>query len=214
MMAKDLSGMTFGSLYVLNLDDERYDADLILRKRGEIDRIRRYYKCQCIKCGKIISVRGENLSSGNTKGCGCDAADRTGRSRHESHLNKYEYIDSIGCWSGVSNNTGNIFLFDDCDYNVIKDYCWYENNGGYMITRLSPRKQMLLHRMIMSDLIVDNSLLVDHINRNRLDCRRMNLRICTPIQNAWNIGVHSNSKSGECGVRWHEKVASGTPTLL
>jgi hypothetical protein len=40
----------------------------------------------------------------------------------------------------------------------------------------------------------------DHINRNRWDCRKSNLRICTHQENCWNQGPRANSKSGIKGV--------------
>lgn len=53
----DLTGQTFGDLTVLERDATR---------KGKYV----YWKCQCI-CGKIVSVRGQNLKSGSTKSCGC-----------------------------------------------------------------------------------------------------------------------------------------------
>lgn len=65
----DLTGKTFGDLKVLSLV-------------GKTDDNKRYiYKCEC-KCGKIINVRGDYLSSGKKKNCGCNntrVVDKTGR---------------------------------------------------------------------------------------------------------------------------------------
>lgn len=208
MIANDLTGNVYGTLKVLYFDSGRHNEDVKKRSDGLIDRVRRYYVCECLLCGKTLSVRGENLKSGNTKGCGCDAAVKTGLSRHEQHINTYTYDDRLKCWIGVANNTGNKFLIDSEDYDVVSGYCWYETRDGYMMTRLSRKKQISLHRLIAIGVDnIENENFVDHINRNRLDCRRSNLRLCTPKENAWNVGVHSNSMSGERGVRWHEKTA-------
>lgn len=43
---------------------------------------------------------------------------------------------------------------------------------------------------------------VDHINRNRLDCRKSNMRITTFQENGINKGKQSNNTSGRPGVSW------------
>lgn len=53
----DLTGQTFGNLTVLGRDSARASKCT-------------YWLCQCT-CGKIKSVRGQNLKSGNTCSCGC-----------------------------------------------------------------------------------------------------------------------------------------------
>jgi len=44
---------------------------------------------------------------------------------------------------------------------------------------------------------------VDHINKDTLDNRRDNLRICTRSQNNMNRGMSSHNTSGYKGVSWH-----------
>ena len=54
---KDLTGMQFGKLKVLN-------------NAGKLDGRHYYWNCQC-DCGNTKVVLGSSLTSGNTKSCGC-----------------------------------------------------------------------------------------------------------------------------------------------
>lgn len=57
---KDLTGQTFGRLYVVKLSKKEV--------RGK--RSRYYWLCQC-ECGKQCEVRTDCLTTGNTESCGC-----------------------------------------------------------------------------------------------------------------------------------------------
>jgi len=67
-----------------------------------------------------------------------------------------------------------------------------------------------LHRTIMK---APHGLHVDHINGNKRDNRRENLRLYTPTQNQWNNGRRSHNTSGYKGVyfckftnRWRAEI--------
>lgn len=59
------------------------------------------------------------------------------------------------------------------------------------------RDTISLHRYIMK---CKRGLQVDHINRNPLDNRKCNLRVCSLIDNLKNKGMYKNNKSGHKGV--------------
>jgi hypothetical protein len=62
-------------------------------------------------------------------------------------------------------------------------------------------KTIYLHRLIMKEYIKDG-FEIDHINRNRLDNRKSNLRICKRHQNMGNVLKHQDNNSGYKGVCW------------
>lgn len=56
MKLNDLSGKTFGKLFVVERDPDK--------------KSRPYWLCKC-ECGTIVSVKGSSLSGGLTNSCGC-----------------------------------------------------------------------------------------------------------------------------------------------
>lgn len=46
---------------------------------------------------------------------------------------------------------------------------------------------------------------VDHINTNSMDDRWANLRLATPAQNQWNVGIRSNNTTGFAGVQYDKR---------
>jgi len=68
------------------------------------------------------------------------------------------------------------FLADKVDLHFIEEYIWY-TNSGYAYSRQNGR-QIQFHNLILKHCPTINSS-VDHINRNPLDNRRVNLRIAT-----------------------------------
>lgn len=118
---------------------------------------------------------------------------------------KYNIYDLSGEYGiGYTSNTNEQFFFDLDDYEQIKDYCWYVSINGYITTRLyNERKQIRLHRLLMN---FPDKMVVDHINHNKLDNRKCNLRICFQKENASNKSKSKNNTSGVTGVCWHKKA--------
>lgn len=79
-------------------------------------------------------------------------------------------------------------LIDKQDLPLIDRYTWYIGNG-YVMTQ-KKRKTIYLHRLIAG---VPANMHTDHINRNKLDNRRRNLRICTPGDNNRNKPPRSST---------------------
>jgi hypothetical protein len=76
-------------------------------------------------------------------------------------------------------------LIDDEDFIKVNQYKWQLSNQGYAksVTRgsHSTRKYLLMHRFI-----TDFGEEIDHINGDKLDNRRENLRQVTSSMNSWN----------------------------
>lgn len=66
--------------------------------------------------------------------------------------------------------------------NVAKKYTWFITTAGYACAN-EKGKKILMHRLMMGEQV---ELFVDHINRNRKDNRKNNLRLVTAKENNWN----------------------------
>lgn len=96
-------------------------------------------------------------------------------------------------------NTDKVTICDAKDFGLVSKHRWRMNGSGYAITYIN-RNPVGMHRLISN---CPDGMEVDHINRERLDNRRSNLRICTKTQNAINQGLRSSNSSGYTGVRKH-----------
>lgn len=98
---------------------------------------------------------------------------------------------------------GKYALVDDEDYSLLSEHKWYCTNNGYAqhdVYKL--KKKVLMHRFLLG---VKKGYVVDHINGNPLDNRRINLRVCSQSQNMANSRLSKASKSGFKGVSWDKK---------
>lgn len=94
-------------------------------------------------------------------------------------------------------------LVDNVDFEYLNHFKWHYGHG-YAVRGFHKDKTyhtIFMHRLIMN---TPFGLETDHINRNRLDNRRENLRICTKQSNQHNRSKQKNNKSGVTGVSWHK----------
>lgn len=89
-------------------------------------------------------------------------------------------------------------LYSIEDYELLSQYDWAVNNKGYAVC-YTCNMTILSHRLITN---CPKGLQVDHINGNRLDNRRENLRIVTSQQNNMNRSVGRSNTSGYKGVSY------------
>ena len=92
-------------------------------------------------------------------------------------LNKFEFTKDyiIGY-----TTKGEQFLFSTDDYELVSRSTWCINKQGYVVANIKG-KVVKINRLILGF-----PECVDHINGNKTDNRRENLRICTRRENAHN----------------------------
>ena len=103
----------------------------------------------------------------------------------------------------LANNKG-ITLVDDEDFKWLNKYNWHirSNIKKYASTCVKINnewKQKSMHRLIMKE---PDGMQIDHIDRNKLNNQKCNLRIVTHSQNNMNKEGRKNSSSKFKGITW------------
>lgn len=101
---------------------------------------------------------------------------------------------------------GKYAIVDDEDFEWLNQWKWYCSGYEYVVrsetgVKSNLRQNIFLHRILMN---TPKGMETDHINGNKLDNRKSNLRICTRSQNEINKSLGINNTSGFKGVSWHK----------
>ena len=100
---------------------------------------------------------------------------------------------------GVEQHT----KIDPADFDKVASYSWTIDSKGYISAWYNDDKvNKRIHRIVL-DLDSTNPLFVDHINGDKLDNRRSNLRLVTHSRNMMNRGATIINTSGFKGVSSH-----------
>lgn len=140
-------------------------------------------------------------------------------SRHYQQYKKYGHITHIGRSEKdineivIHEDYAEIILYDkECneiarakidleDVKKCEKYKWtIKKDDGYV---RNLRNVGYLHRFIMD---CPKDMVVDHINHNKLDNRKENLRVCSESENKFNHKIYKSNTSGYPGVNWHKKA--------
>lgn len=117
-----------------------------------------------------------------------------------STQNKNDYIiTDEGVWIITRYKNGREsgrFLIDKEDLDIVLKHKWRLWRDFYFTGNLHP---VQISRFLFG-LSNNNNVIVDHINGNRQDNRRCNLRITNTTQNSINKAILSNNKTGVTGV--------------
>lgn len=108
------------------------------------------------------------------------------------------------------HGSGKFTFIDDDNYTELSKYTWFINNYGYVVRsgyKEGIKGVIWMHRQIMKPPIFKQ---IDHINGNKLDNRKENLRIVEFWQNRMNRGKYKNNTSGYKGVSKNKKLFRAT----
>lgn len=98
---------------------------------------------------------------------------------------------------------GAVAIIDEADLHLLVPHSWRLTRDGYAASSVK-QSFTLLHRRLLG-LEKGDGKSVDHIDGDRLNNRRSNLRVCTHSENMRNQGKHTRNASGFKGVFWNKK---------
>lgn len=119
---------------------------------------------------------------------------------------------------------GKVAIVDDEYFEHLNQWKWCCHISGYAHrtakTQSGKRVWVLMHRFVFG-LNESNKNIIDHINGNKLDNRRSNLRVVTRSENLMNAKTRSNNTSGYKGVsfnrdcnRWQAHIRTSKSIYL
>ena len=169
MKLQDLTGKRYGKLVVMH----REGTYISPAGNKAVT-----WRCKC-DCGNETVVCAGSLRHGDIKSCGCM------RSFHG--FNEYvEKDDGLYIYVGDKE-----VIIDKEDLNKIYPYRVCIGKNGYAVAG----RHKTIHRLIMD---CPKGYTIDHINKNKLDNRKSNLRVATYSENGLNKRIMSNT--GEFGI--------------
>lgn len=185
---QDLTGMKFGHLTVISRAD-----NLRFPYGGMVVQ----WNCLC-DCGNHVVVRAAHLKNGHNKTCGRGCEYGNGE-KLKRGMKKSEYLNMTRNTYTIEENivyvkfknSEKIMICDLEDWEKYKFYYWGLNGDGYAQSSLGKGKMYFYHRIVMN---CPSGLVVDHINRNKLDNRKCNLRIVTKAENNRNVDFSKRKK--------------------
>lgn len=167
-----------------DLTDKRFGALIVLWKNKQSRNGGASWLCRC-SCGRLCTVGGKILMNHQKSNCGdCN------------YGHYYYHPDYMECVLP----SGEKFQIDHTDYSKVAKHKWVTNAAGYFVASLGRKdNHIFLHRLVMAP---ENGMYVDHIDGNKGNCRRSNLRFCTYAENNRNMKISKRNSSGYKGVHW------------
>jgi len=177
--------------------------------------------CEC-ECGNYKILPYNNFSRGMTQSCGCMR-----KTKRHTILNIYSIEEDYIKIKIIKSPLAHAVLPDELaiktkqqhrittvtetkidieDFEKVVEHKWYySHQHGYICakepTPTPSRKGIYLHRVIMGD----TNGMVDHVDQDKTNNRKENLRLCTISQNAMNTKLYKSNTSGYKGVYYDKK---------
>ncbi len=165
----------------------------------------------------------------NISSCGTRQETKTHCNKHYDQIRRYgkpqitttdrrmAIIDGDIAKIPLGVNAKNGYALVDKTDSWVEKYNWSLATIGYPQARVNG-KQTLMHALLVDR---PKGKDIDHININRLDNRRSNLRVVSHAENMYNLPIASNNTSGVRGVsldkrrnRWFAQIQKDSKNIF
>lgn len=109
----------------------------------------------------------------------------------------------------IKLNNGQETIVDNEDFERVNNFSWYFTSHGYAMHK-DKKYTDYLHRAILN---APKNKYIDHINGNKLDNRKENLRLCSFSQNLMNTRKRKNVSCEFKGVSWGKERSKWTAMI-
>jgi len=120
---------------------------------------------------------------------------RIGFSLTSTHL-ELKGAKSLTIMKEIKLTQGKVAIVDDEDFEKLSMFKWQLSSYGYAKAVINKR-HTFMHRLIMN---APEGMVVDHIDGDRLNNIKKNLRVCTVKENARNIKPNTSAEVKSKGV--------------
>lgn len=184
---KDITGQRFGKLIAIKRTEDKITA---------YGNVIPCWHCKC-DCGNEKDITYNSLVYDKTQSCGCLSKENV--SKKNKKYNNFIFYDELGlCYT---NDYKDCWYFDAEDYDKLYKYYWHTNGKDYaMAKEKNNLNNIYMHRILMN--CDDPNIEIDHINHNRHDNRKSNLRKLSPSENQHTKGKNKNNSTGYTGVSY------------
>jgi hypothetical protein len=124
--------------------------------------------------------------------------------RGPNPVNVHEGYASLVCYTASGGISGRLLVSTE-DLPLVARYRWHITPDGYGQSHdAATGRGIMIHRLIMGVAreVGRWKAEVDHIDRDRANNRRENLRLTTRMQNASNVAKYRNGKRVGVGREW------------
>jgi hypothetical protein len=195
MAVKNWVGEVFGNLTVVSRSGlfEFPDNGSKCGRRS----VTSVWKCRCV-CGREIEVRTQMLKRGKAT-CGNPECCTYLKSKQTVF---WEPVIEGATAKIPLGNRDKFALVDVEDVDKIRHRGWFCNAQGYASAKILG-EHTLMHRLVMN---AESGTELDHINHDKLDNRKENLRFVTRSQNLYN----SKPRKSNTGIKGVHKIERET----